>query len=130
MIYLDACIVIYLVEEHPVFGSRLEARLNDSDVYCISPLVEMECMVLPIKQHRQELIAKFRQFFATQHHLAMPPAIFHHAAKLRAQYGIKTPDALHLATAIHHDCNTFWTNDDRLSKVAGDLAVNMLSGSN
>lgn len=32
MIYLDACIVIYLVEEHPVFGSRLEAALDEREI--------------------------------------------------------------------------------------------------
>jgi predicted nucleic acid-binding protein len=129
MIYLDACIAIYLVEEHSVFGPQLEAALNEREIYCISPLVEMECLVLPIKQQRQELMSKFRHFFATQHRLAMPSTVFHLAAELRAQYGIKTPDALHLATALHHDCTALWTNDDRLCKVAGDLVVNMLGRS-
>jgi predicted nucleic acid-binding protein len=57
----------------------------------------------------------------------MPAAVFHQAAELRAQYGLKTPDALHLATARHHGCTALWTNDNRLSKVAGDLVVNIIS---
>jgi len=128
MIYLDTCIVIYLVEEHPVFCSRLEAALTTNEIYCLSPLVEMECLVLPIKRQRHDLIAKFQNFFTTQRRLSMPQPIFHQAAELRANHGLKTPDALHLATARHHGCTGLWTNDDRLHDVAGDMAINLLKG--
>ena len=40
---------------------------------------------------------------------------------------LKTPDALHLATALHHGCRELWTNDDRLHKVASSLAINVLA---
>jgi predicted nucleic acid-binding protein len=32
---------------------------------------------------------------------------------------LKTPDALHLAIAIHANCSEFWTNDKKLVKAAG-----------
>ena len=47
--------------------------------------------------------------------------------KPRVQHGLKTPDALHLAAALHHGCTEFWTNDDRLRAAAGALAVNVLA---
>ena len=127
MVYLDSCIAIYLVEEHPSHGPAIEAALVADETYCISPLVEMECMILPIRLRRDDLVAKFQRFFSIQRQLELPNVVFHAAAELRARHGLKTPDALHLATARHHQCTAFWTNDDRLKVVAGALAVNVLS---
>ena len=45
-----------------------------------------------------------------------------------ARFGIKTPDALHLATAIGHGCAALWTADDRLQRAGHGLAVNVLRG--
>jgi len=46
---------------------------------------------------------------------------------LRARFGLKTSDALHLATAQRHGCIALWTNDDRLASAAHRLAVNLLT---
>jgi predicted nucleic acid-binding protein len=40
------------------------------------------------------------------------------ATDLRAQYRLKTPDALHLAAAITAGCDEFWTNEHRLEQAA------------
>ena len=37
-------------------------------------------------------------------------------AQIRADYGIKTPDAVQLASAIYAKADLFVTNDDRLSR--------------
>ncbi|MCX7112486.1 MAG: type II toxin-antitoxin system VapC family toxin [Proteobacteria bacterium] len=129
LIYLDTCIVIYLVEEHPIYQPTIEAVLSDSfGVVCHSPLVELEALVLPLRLERNDLLAKFRIFFSINRSLHMPYEVFQHAAELRARFSLKTPDALHLATAQYHGCTEFWTNDDRLRNVAGSLAVNVCGG--
>lgn len=43
--------------------------------------------------------------------------IAHLAAKLRARYGFKTPDALFLATALEEKAEAFITNDVRLKGI-------------
>jgi predicted nucleic acid-binding protein len=40
--------------------------------------------------------------------------------------GVKTPDALHVATALVHRCNLFVTNDKDLRKIA-ELNITVLS---
>ena len=60
-IYLDACIVIYLVEEHALFAPKIENHLaNVSNVqFYISDLTEMECLVMPLRNKNKVLLEKF-----------------------------------------------------------------------
>lgn len=52
--------------------------------------------------------------------------VAHRTAQVWALHmGLQTPDALHLATAQHYGCSEFWTNDNRLQKVAPLLARNV-----
>ena len=127
-VYIDSCIAIFLVEEHPAYCTTIEKVLAQLDgIVCYSPLTELECLVLPLRLQRKDLLNKFNRFFSLNLKLDMPDAVYREAARLRAEFGIKTPDALHLATARHHGCTALWTNDNRLSSVADALALNVLA---
>ncbi len=124
--YLDSCIIIYLVEEHPLYAPLIEAHMQNSSGVALgfSALSEMECLVLPLRRQNQPLLDKFRDWFARAHYLPLERAIFAQAAQLRATHqSLKTPDALHLAAALQHGCAEFWTNDDRLNAIAPNLTV-------
>jgi len=128
-IYLDSCLAIYLVEENASFVAKLENALaaNWDVKFCISPLTEMECLIMPLRWQNELLIAKFENWFRTVEVLPMESEVFRNAAKLRADFGsLKSPDALHLATALHYNCDKFWTNDNRLNSVAPQLVKNIL----
>jgi len=128
-VYLDSCLAIYLVEENAVFAPNLEIALkaNSDSVFCISPLTEMECLIMPLRVQNDLLIKKFKNWFETVEMLSMTSEVFRDGAQLRADFtSLKTPDALHLATALHHNCDEFWTNDDRLNMVAPTLIKNVL----
>jgi uncharacterized protein len=129
-VYLDTCIVIYLLEEHPLFGSIVRHAFENAEnrQFYISPLVELECLVLPLRTANTDLIQRYNIFFQQQIILDIEPSMYHVAAELRARHRLKTPDALHLATAHHYECTEFWTNDDRLSQAATNKAINLLSG--
>jgi predicted nucleic acid-binding protein len=47
------------------------------------------------------------------------------ATSLRARYGFKTPDCIHLAAAIVNQCDLFLTNDRRLCRCR-DIAVEVV----
>lgn len=96
-----------------------------SIVWGLSIITELECLVLPLRLKRTDIADKFNRFFAINLRLEMPDPIYRHATNLRADFGLKTPDALHLATALHHGCTDFWTNDERLSGVAENLSINV-----
>lgn len=130
-IYLDACIVIYFVEKHPVYASEIELLINGlgaDDSICFSPLIRMECMVMPLRTSDATLQGHYESFFKAQEMLETKLKCFDKAARLRADFSsLKTPDALHLATALHHNCDEFWTNDNRLNAVAPSLVKNVLN---
>ncbi len=128
--FFDTCIIIYIVEKHPIYANKIEALMHglNDDVFCFSPLVRMECLVMPLRTKDSQLQKLYDAFFDAQRLLAMPPEVFDQAAQLRADFSsLKTPDALHLATAIHHNCDEFWTNDNRLDKVSPNLVKNILT---
>lgn len=128
-IIVDSCLVTYVLEHHPRHGERVRqalARENPEDL-AISPLVMLECLVAPMRDGDLALQHHYQRGLKQFELLAMPEEVYLQAAQLRARFGLKTPDALHLATAITHDCRALWTADDRLQRAAGALAVNVLA---
>jgi len=129
LIYLDACLVIYLVEPHPVWAGVLLRMMERADpvAFAISPLVKCECLVGPIKRADTLLRRDYVEFFDQYVSLPIPETAYLRAAELRARFGLRTPDALHLACALQHRCDALWTNDDRLARASHGLARNVLS---
>lgn len=120
-IYPDVNIVIYHVERNPVWGPRATLRFaamhaaGDTPVF--SDLTRLECRVGPLRSGDTTLLAEYNAFFAAPGVFVagLTAAACDRTAELRAQYGFKTPDALHLAAAIVHGCDRFLTNDNRLN---------------
>ena len=65
-------------------------------------------------------LATIASFYRRLQWAAMDRAVFEIATRLRADHGLKTPDALHLASALHAGCDEFWTHDQRLQRAAQD----------
>jgi uncharacterized protein len=124
LIYLDSCIVIYLVERKEPWRSTLAGmmRQEPETVFCISDLVRLECLVRPLREDDGLRIAAFRRAFDSFRILPIPEPVFDRAARLRADHRLRTPDALHLACALHHGCDRLWTNDARLSAASDGVA--------
>lgn len=127
MIYLDSCLLIYAVERDPVFGERTVAALaaETEQGFAISPLVKLECLVKPIKDGNVAAQRYYEGTFGRLIQLPVPESVFLAAAQLRARFGLRTPDALHLACAQIHGCDALWTNDDRLARAGHGLARNI-----
>lgn len=128
LIYLDACLLIYLTERHARWGKPVAdamAKARDAR-FGISPLVKFECLVGPIKRGDPVLQRAYEEVFDLFVPLTMPERVYTQAAQLRARSGLKTPDALHLACAQHHRCEALWTNDDRLTQASRGLARRIL----
>ena len=128
LIYLDACLLIYAIEDHPVWANDVRAALkSEPDArFAVSPLIKMECLVKPLKTGDIAMQRRYEAGLNEFVQLPMTETIFLQAAMLRARFGLKTPDALHLACAQHHGCTALWTNDDRLAQAGHGLVRNIL----
>jgi predicted nucleic acid-binding protein len=127
--YVDSCLIIYWVEQA---APQAEAALrwlaqNTDATLCVSPLVRLETLVKPLREGQSALAHAYERLLAAQSWLPIDDALFARALDLRVRFGLKTPDALHLATAQYHGCDELWTNDDRLNKAAGSMAVNVFA---
>ena len=73
------------------------------------------------------LSSKFTTFFQSPdvRVLALTAGVCDRAARLRAKYRFKTPDAIHLAAAIEHGCDRFLTNDVKLQRCS-EIVVELL----
>jgi predicted nucleic acid-binding protein len=128
LIYVDACLLIYLVENHARWREPVARALAEAaeDRFGISPLVKLECLVGPIKRGDPVLQRAYCDLFDRFAPLVLPEEVYLQAAQLRVHFGLETPDALHLACAQHHGCDVLWTNDDRLLQASHGLARNIL----
>ena len=126
--YVDACVFIYWLERAgPVAEAAVRWLENQPDAAMyVSPLIRLEVLVKPLRSGNLALVRSYEALLAKQEWLPIGDDVFARALDLRAKHGLMTPDALHLATALHHGCTEFWTNDDRLKAAAGALAVNVL----
>lgn len=124
MIYLDSCLVIYLVEARGPAHHAVRRAMSEypDDHFAISPLVVMECLVGPYAAEDEVRRTRYEHALDPMTVLTMGMSVYERAARLRASHRLKTPDALHLATALEGGCDELWTNDDRLSRAAGSFA--------
>lgn len=127
-IYLDSAPIIYLVEQVAPYASALERQLSAPDaIQVCSELSRMECRVKPIRDGEAALLAAFDSYFSDIVFEVIPLSrqTMERATALRAQYGFRTPDAIHLAAAIVGACDTFLTNDSGLSRCT-EISVQVL----
>jgi predicted nucleic acid-binding protein len=132
IVCLDANCVIYLVERNPIWGPKVAVRLaalqQAGDQIAVSDLVRTEALVGPFKSGHVAVLAAYRAFLGDPaiRVLLLTSAVCERAARVRAAYGFKVPDALHLAAAIEHGCGLFLTNDVQLARCT-DISVEVLT---
>ncbi len=131
-VYLDAQCLIYTVEQHPVYLPLLRpvwAAAQAGIVRIVtSELSILETLVGPYKTGNAAMEANYEQTLASPVIDLIPitPAILREAARLRASIArLRTPDAIHAATALASPVALFVTNDLGFRNVPG-LPVEVL----
>ena len=118
---IDTSIFVYLIEEDPrflaavlpLFSAASEGRYG----LVASTLTLMEVLVMPYRHGNIGLAQRYETLLTDSREIRlidMGRDLLRLAARLRAATGVRTPDAIQLATARAAGCSAFVTNDRRL----------------
>ena len=131
MIYLDSNVVIRLVEGDALARAPLVARLASSlgvaGSLTTSRLTRLECRSNLLRAGDTATLAQFDVFFSGVEisMIDVTASVVELATKIRAKYNLKTPDALHYASAMEAGASVFLTGD-RVFARCSDVALDIL----
>jgi uncharacterized protein len=132
-LYLDASTIIYGVESASPFRESVLARIAalsnaPGSVVLTSRLSRLECRVKPLRDADATLLAVYDSLFgqAALCLVEIGPTVVDLATELRVRYDLKTPDALHVATAIQEHADVFLTGGKQFSRCT-ELSIEVLT---
>ncbi len=123
-LYVDANIIIHLVEHRDDLSKALTdlftAQTMGQPFLVTSELTLTEVLVGPCREGNDLLVDLYEVSTWSNNQLEMVPvmrAVLWDAAVLRSQYpSLKTPDAIHVSTAMGMRCSHFLSADRRLAR--------------
>ena len=130
-VYLDASAFIYSVERIEPYRTMIEPMWQQAQIgqftVVSSELVVSEVLVRPLREGNRLAESLFRSLLGANEVrlIAATRSLWEETARLRAETGLKTPDALHAATARFAECTLFVSNDGDFRRVQ-DLPVTIL----
>jgi|SRR5947209_3207051 len=102
---LDTAPLIYFIEEHPTY------------LPLVRPFFEA------VDRGDFQIVTSARQVIT----VPVSEEVAEEAAQLRSAHGLRTPDAIQLATAVRARASSFLTNDSRLPKSVASLKLLILN---
>jgi predicted nucleic acid-binding protein len=118
---LDTSLLIYHLEDIKPYADLTEATFSaiaeGSPRAVLSTISVTELFVQPFARRGEDRVTVFEQFILSLPNTDLIPptyTIAKEAARLRAKYAIRTPDALLISTALSEKAEAFLTNDSRL----------------
>ena len=111
---LDTAPLIYFIEENPNYLNIIRpffAAVDRGDFRVVTSIVTLlEVLVHPFRHGNAMLAQQYREILLNANHIATIPMsceITEEAARLRAKYNVRTPDAIQMATAIQAGASFF-----------------------
>jgi len=127
---IDTAPFIYFIEEHEKYFPVIKPIFDKVDLREIeavtSTITLIEVLVQPVKHQNEDLEDKYLKILTNNANLeliSIGSSVAQKAARIRAQYEIKTPDAAQLACGILNGCDGFLTHDKALKKVKEILII-------
>lgn len=122
-VYFDTNIFIYLLEGNKDYARLLgdiQTLIENDQIRVFScDLVYTELLPPHAKQGNKKAIEQTIDFLNKFNITIASKETFIHAGILRGETNMKTPDAIHVATAIASGCEVFLTNDKDIQTPQG-----------
>lgn len=122
-VVVDTAPFIYLLESHPQFADQFvglfEAAAAGDLTIRLSTITLAEVLSGPFKAGQTALAKRYEKALSRLSVIPVSPSIAVLAAQLRAQYRLKLPDAIQLASALDVGAAAFVTHDRDFSQVTG-----------
>ena len=132
-LYLDSALLIYWVEGHSDYIAKMDRIIGVIEASPLQGLTSVltltEVMVQPLRTGNTDLAQEYHDILVSRDDytlVSITAEIAISAGAIRAHYNLRTPDAIHVATAIQTDCDAFLTNDADIRRVT-DLNVLILN---
>lgn len=123
-LYIDSAPLIYYVEQHVDFFApmvQIVHHIESTSVQVFTSVIALtEVMVQPLRTDNTELAQEYHDILVARNELALVPVTTElaiSAGAIRARYALRTPDAIHVATALATDCDAILTNDADIRRV-------------
>lgn len=124
IIGIDTMVFIYHLENHPEYSritERLFEGIEKAKYRAVTSFITLlEILVKPKRERALKAVSDYRDLLLTFPNLTFLPLelkVSDLASTLRAEYPIRTPDAIQIATSITGQASVFITNDEQLKKV-------------
>ncbi len=124
-VFIDTALFIYYIEKHEKYLNTVKPIFTAIDTGSINAITStitlLEVLVHPFRLNNETLAEKYREILLFTDALTtfeISNDISETAAKLRAKYSLKTPDAIQIAVGITYGAGKFLTNDPGLKKVS------------
>lgn len=123
IVHVDTCAIIYLLEKQAPRDELVRAVLLEFEggrrKGTSSVITLLEVMVKPLREGRAALANEYREILTKSpalHLLNVDQSVVESAARIRADYRFKVPDAIQFASALRAGASVFLTNDKDLRR--------------
>jgi predicted nucleic acid-binding protein len=132
---IDSSVLIYHLEDTRPYSGLTEDAFTEVGAGTLRAVVSTvsaaEVLVKPFIEGKTDVIAAFDRFIRSLPNVTVVAPDYEtskDAARLRARYTLRTPDALLVATARRQAAQAFVTNDRALRRIKGEGVAILVLG--
>jgi len=121
LVLLDTAPIIYVLEDDPKFAPRFRPLFERQSAggiqFAVTTITVAEVLTGPFKAGEEALAKRYRAVMESWQIVSLTVDIAESAARFRASLGLRTADAIQVASAIAINADALVTHDRDFSRV-------------